>query len=346
MNMLLALDFSIHAREVVNFVKSLQLGPDTKLYLVHVVKPAQLPSPSLLNTTANLDAVLTRVWAKQRAHAYESLQQLQDEFAANHVKAYPIIAEGLPGEEIVKAIKTLRIDLVVMGNQGLSNVQRFFLGGVSEYVLTNAACSVLIVRKPFSSHRTDHTRAPHVLLAIDGSEHSFTALEQVADFPLPESSQFSLLHVSNFEEDMDLTPWMNQTIGFHDVPQDVYPFVMHQRKSDKLLLEEGECRFSKSGKPVKTILAYGHVARTILDIAEKQLTDLIVVGSRGLSGIKKFLLGSISQKLVRYAPCPVLIVRKPSWSHKTKKTFERRTHIEEPIKNHKDREVHDSAVVA
>ena len=346
MNMLLALDFSSHAREVMNFVKSLQLGPDTKIYLFHVVKPAQLPSPSLLNTTPKVDAVLSRVWGKLRAHAYDSLQQLQNEFAANHMKAYPMIAEGLPGEEIVKAIKTLRIDLVVMGNQGLSNVQRFFLGGVSEYVLTNAACSVLIVRKQFNSHRTDSARDPHVLLAIDGSEHSFTALEQVADFPLPKSSQFSLLHVSNFEEDLDLSPWMNQTIGFHDVPQDVYPFVMHQRNSDKLILEEGECRFSKSGKSVKPILAHGHVARTILETAEKQLTDLIVVGSRGLSGIRKFLLGSISQKLVRYAPCPVLIVRKPSWSHKTKKKFERRTPIEEPIKHHKDREIHDTVVVA
>ena len=346
MNMLLALDFSSHANEVMNVVKNLKLAPGTKLYLFHVVKPAPLPSPSLLNTTSKLDAVLSQVWGKLRAHAYESLQQFQEQFAANQVKTYPMIAEGLPGEEIVKVIKELRIDLVVMGNQGLSSVQRFFLGGVSEYVLTNAACSVLIVRKPFRSPRTDYTRDPHVLLAIDGSEHSFTALEQVADFPLPKSSQFSLLHVSNFEEDLDLSPWMNQNIGFHDVPQDVYPFVMHQRKSGKLILEEGECRFSKSGKSVKPILAYGHVARTILDTAEKQLTDLIVVGSRGLSGIRKILLGSISQKLVRYAPCPVLIVRKPSWSHKPKKTIERRTSIEGPIKDHRDKEAHDAVMLA
>ena len=346
MNILVAVDFSTHASEVVSFIQSLKLAPNTKLYLFHVIKPTQLPSPPLLNTTPKLDLVLSRVWGKLRDHAYESLQQLQDQFAAKHVKAYPVIAEGLPGEEIVNAIKKLRIGLVVMGNQGLSNVQRFFLGGVSEYVLANASCSVLIIRKPFSSHRPDHARDPHVLLAIDGSEHSFTALEQLAEFPLPESSRFSLLHVSNFEEDLDLTPWMNQNIGFHDAPQDVYPIVMHQRKSGKLILEEGECRFSKFGKLTKTILAHGHVAQTILDTAEKQHTDLIVVGSRGLSGIRKFLLGSISQKLVRFAPCPVLVVRKAPWSHNTKKKFERRIKVKQPVKNHKDREVHDTLNVA
>ena len=64
MNILLALDFSTHTQEVVESVKSLELAPNTKIYLFHVIKPAQVSSPVFLSTTPRLDLVLSRVWGK------------------------------------------------------------------------------------------------------------------------------------------------------------------------------------------------------------------------------------------------------------------------------------------
>ena len=348
MNMLLALDFSNHSNEVIGFIQSLKLVPRMKLYLLHVIKPSQLPFPSQLNNTPNLEGDLSRIRADLRAHAYESLRQLQDEFENQHIKAYPLIVEGIPGEEIVKAIEKHRIDIVAMGNQGLSNTQRFFLGSVSEYVLTTSSCSVLIVRNPFAGNDSVHRRKMNVLLAIDGSPYSSTALAQLADFPLPDSSPVSLIHVTDLEEDFGVTSWSQSNGRNREVPEDLLNLITHQNNIGNLILREGEHRLSKAGKSTQTILASGHIASTILDAAEHQLTDLVVVGSRGLSGIKRYMLGSVSQKLVRHAPCSVLVIRKTSKMHDSMSSSEiwAKIFAEEKMKREKDKEVSEPLVAS
>jgi nucleotide-binding universal stress UspA family protein len=57
-------------------------------------------------------------------------------------------------------------------------------------------------------------------------------------------------------------------------------------------------------------LAEGHPAEEILKVATRQRAHVIVMGSRGLAGVKRFLMGSVSQQVVRHAPCSVLLVRR------------------------------------
>ena len=63
------------------------------------------------------------------------------------------------------------------------------------------------------------------------------------------------------------------------------------------------------GVEVETHAREGHPAEVIIDVAKQEQADLIVVGSRGLTGIKRYLLGSVSSKVSEHAPCSVMIVR-------------------------------------
>jgi len=66
---------------------------------------------------------------------------------------------------------------------------------------------------------------------------------------------------------------------------------------------------AKNGVKVKTVMKEGNVANEIIKFTKKERIDLIAIGSRGLSRLPRFVLGSISNKIANYAPCPVLIVK-------------------------------------
>ena len=72
---------------------------------------------------------------------------------------------------------------------------------------------------------------------------------------------------------------------------------------------EREARAARASTDVETFARQGDAADAILDIAEEQRSDLIVVGNRGMTGAKRFLLGSVPNKVSHHAPCSVLIVR-------------------------------------
>jgi nucleotide-binding universal stress UspA family protein len=86
------------------------------------------------------------------------------------------------------------------------------------------------------------------------------------------------------------------------------------RKSQRLaaaqhLVEQTGSALAREGYEVDRRVHEGHAAQQILRIAQDQDVDLVVLGARGLTGIREFLLGSVSGRVLRYAPCSVLIVR-------------------------------------
>ena len=90
------------------------------------------------------------------------------------------------------------------------------------------------------------------------------------------------------------------------------PPLEHLEKAGREVLNRSQLIAEKNGVQVKTRLVIGHHAEEIAKVANEEGFDLLVVGSRGLSTVKAFLLGSVSEKLSRLARCPVLIV-KPGW---------------------------------
>lgn len=80
-------------------------------------------------------------------------------------------------------------------------------------------------------------------------------------------------------------------------------------ESGRKVLENTKNIVESSGVKASTRLETGQVADTIINIAKEEGSDLIIIGSRGLSGAKRFLLGSVSNSVSHHAPCPVLIVR-------------------------------------
>jgi len=201
------------------------------------------------------------------------------------------LVNGVPWTEIVELAKHERCDLVVMGTHGRTALTRVLLGSVTEKVVRHAACSVLTIRPD-----AELPRLGHVLCPIDFSEASREAAEVAIDLAARHDGRVTLFHVIEIPTTIqgepismvgDLTTSaVNALDGWAD-----------------------ELR-RKATIPVLAQTEIGRAGSTLLGVIEKDPTvSLVVVGSHGRTGIKRALLGSVAEKIVRHATCPVLVSR-------------------------------------
>ena len=142
-----------------------------------------------------------------------------------------------------------------------------------------------------------------ILVGTDGSDTATTAVRYAID--LARELQARLQIVSAYE------PVSDQRLRDErvQVPKDLQ-WMTGAREDVLELLKtaEDEARTAGVGE-IETFARQGDAADAILDVAEEQRTDLIVVGNKGMTGAKRFLLGSVPNKVSHHAPCSVLIVR-------------------------------------
>lgn len=140
-----------------------------------------------------------------------------------------------------------------------------------------------------------------ILVGLDGSEYSLKALEFAVDLAKKYSSQLVLVHVV-----------MRQIYAINPPEAGILAgtaIVRELEAEGKAILAKGEETVKAQGLPVQARLRQGVPAEELLRAATDEKADLIVLGSRGLSQVKAFLLGSVSDKVSHHAKCPTLIVR-------------------------------------
>jgi nucleotide-binding universal stress UspA family protein len=134
---------------------------------------------------------------------------------------------------------------------------------------------------------TENSKEPcHVLLAIDGSEHAYAAAALLQDLPLPQACTI-------------------RAVGVFP-PREAGNLHLYYKPLDKI-----EKDFHNKGIPISTELLAGSPAEVIIETAQVNPTDLIVLGAKGLRATLGILLGGVAQQVVEYSSHPVLIVRAP-----------------------------------
>ncbi len=137
-----------------------------------------------------------------------------------------------------------------------------------------------------------------ILVAVDGSEYSNKAVKYACAIGTPSGAEIVLLYVVSML--VSATP-------YHDTVSD-QPFLALQKVGEDILSRAKELAIS-IGCNVTDLITHGDPATRIIDVAEERHVDLIIMGSRGVSGIKRLFVGSVSDKVVNQALCPVMLVR-------------------------------------
>ena len=142
-----------------------------------------------------------------------------------------------------------------------------------------------------------------ILVGTDGSDTAAIAVRHAIGLALDLHARLQI--VSAYEPTADERLLLERT----QVPPDV-EWTVNPRSDVLELLDHASSEARRAGvELVETFARQGDAADAILDVAEEQGADLIVVGNKGMTGAKRFLLGSVPNKVSHHAPCSVLIVR-------------------------------------
>jgi len=203
-----------------------------------------------------------------------------------------------PSSVILEYAKQNDIDLIVMGNQGNKGLQRFILGSVAEEVARLSDCPVITVHADANCHLRPIRR---ILAPMDFSDCAKAAFSRACELAALHGADVLMLHVA---QDFYYPGWPDTEIAnFPELIEGI------RKRRHAAMTEIAE----SSNVDVKTEIdvSVGGAYQSIVSFAEERNIDLIVIGSRGRSGVAYALLGSVAERVIRLAPCPVYTMKSP-----------------------------------
>jgi nucleotide-binding universal stress UspA family protein len=287
MNVLVATDGSKYGRWGLNWVAQLPFVERPCVIALHVLDLSALRAPFLWQPVmAGSERYIKEEIHRMEARSAKTLKEATQQLAALKLKGTVRKEQGAIAPVILKRAPK-RDGLLVVGSKGLDALDRFMLGSVSTNLIHHATCPVLVVKN-------EAVPLQRITLATDGSDSSAHALEFVLTKFQPDRSTGkggrAPIHVS----------------VIHVMPFLKYPEL---KEAGHKLIEQSVQKLIKAGFTAEAVCQLGKPAEVIMKVASKHHADLIVMGAKGLGAIARFLLGSVSTRVVQHANCSVLVVR-------------------------------------
>ena len=190
------------------------------------------------------------------------------------------------------------IDLIVMGTHGRRGLDRLFIGSVAEEVVRLATCPVFTVRARPRPAATPVETVHRILVPIDYSDSSELSITYARELAATYHARIDLLHV--IQEAV-----LPTTYGVEPVAVAVPEVVERAREA----LADLAAHVPGAPVPAGVHVLIGNPARDIVTFAGEIGADLVVIATHGLTGIRRLLIGSVTEKVVRMSPCPVFTVK-------------------------------------
>jgi len=237
----------------------------------------------------DLDMVGVRdIMGSMRKPCEDALKKAERLAKEEGVLIKTVCEEGEIFERISDLAAAENCDLIVMGRRGLSRLERSLVGSVTARVIGYSQRDVLVVPSD------THVGFQRVLVATDGSKQCRTAVERAIDFSRSYGGEMSVVSIV-------------------DVPAEFYaeaPQVVEDLARKALgYVEEVKKQAEASGVKAETFVREGEAYQAIIDLAKARDVNIIVMGSHGRTGLKRLLMGSVAEKVIGYAPCPVLVTK-------------------------------------
>ena len=290
---LVATDFSETASAALDWAVELARQQGARVELVHAVTvPPSMPG---YIPTAGLD-----FQADVQRAAEARLAETAAALGEKGTEASTFLALGTPSQVIVDRAADVSATAVVIGTRGLTGLRHLLLGSTAQRVVHGARCPVLTVHPgDLGRHRAIRT----ILVPTDFSRDADLAIHTAHRLlaPLERDARLILLHAFNLP--IEYT-------AYGPIPTSVSYLLDTGLEAERRLYETAE-PLQREGLAIDTVAREGDPAHVIAEEAEQRGADLIAMGTRGLSGLRHLVLGSTAERVVEYAPCPVMTIRRP-----------------------------------
>jgi nucleotide-binding universal stress UspA family protein len=210
------------------------------------------------------------------------------------------IVDATPVDGILREAQRLRADVIVLGWSGHGTVRRLLMGSVSRGVVRGATCGILLVRgRPRDVRR--------VVVGFDGSANAKRAVGFVGTLRPPPGGQVTLITTV----DRPAVPSQALALGGvrAAVAAEVKRLNVQRVARAKKELARAAATLTPAGWRVRTVVTSGDPLRDLLAAVNSAGADLIVIGARGVSGMRHLLLGSVAEGALNRSPVPILVVR-------------------------------------
>jgi len=286
-NIMVPIDFSAASDRALSSAKDLASRFDAGIHLLHV--RAIVDDPAI--DTKILDDV-EEILAVSETKISRALE-LAGEDDRSRIHAH-IKRGSAPADVVVAAVSEYNCDLVIMGTHGRRGLRGLFLGSVAKEVVHRSPIPVLTIR----AEATGKSPPRRILVAYDSSEDSLRGVDLAAEWARLFSAEVTLLHA--VEDPVYPDFYFDHPPGGQYLERSTQWSHEHLAKiaNDHL-----------SDVPHETAVIHAPVAKGIADFASMNDFDLVVLATRGLSGVTHGLFGSVAERVTQVAEVPVLTVR-------------------------------------
>jgi nucleotide-binding universal stress UspA family protein len=295
MRVLLAIDGSDSANRARDLVAGIAWPTGTIIRVVAALQegPELAGLPWLAATPSNA----SEVEASLIRRLNDALETAIRDIGRPGLAVERLLLRGRPASAIVDEAREWGADLIAVGHRGLGTIETMLLGSVSAEVVDHAPCPVLVARRP---------EVRSVIFATDGSTCAGHAEEVLTAWPMFADLPVTVVSVAD-----TALPWsVGMAPGLYDrVVESYTEDVDEARREGKGIADAAAVRLIEHGLIAVAEVHEGDPAATIVATAIAKGTDLVVIGTRGHTGLARLLLGSVARNVLVHAPSSVLVVR-------------------------------------
>ena len=291
-------DFSQESLKAVRYAVALlrQFGGELHLVHVHDVDYSYAVPPIV--------AVPPMITAGElEAYCRGELQRLAAEHVTGNLPRTLHCATGRAFHEICKLAEEIDADLVVISTHGRTGLPYLVLGSTTERVVRHSPCPVLVVReveKDFVAASADSPlQVKKIMAPVDFSDCSVQGLRYAISFAKRCGATLDLVHAIHVQ------PFIPAE-RFTAYSREPSPGVIE--RAAKMQMHKLVKAVDFEGVPHEARIEIGVPSHKLCEVAKTSGADLIIIPTHGLTGIRHVFLGSTAEHVVRYAPCPVIVV--------------------------------------
>ncbi len=260
--------------------QSFQLAVDEKKWITIVaVNPPYQGDLDLIGIS-NISEILKGQGAKILEDA---IKIAEFEKASINVR----LEEGEPFEKIVEVAEEENYELIMLGRHGLSSIERALMGSVTARVIGHFKGKTLIIPEDKS------IGWKNILVPSDGSKYSVAAVDEAINYAKSYGGSLKIVSAVYTNDEF-----------LANAPDVVEKMV----KKAMTGIENVKNRIQQEGVDAETFVREGEPYKIIIDLAKELNADTIIMGSHGRTGLKRIFMGSVTSRVIGYAPCPVMVI--------------------------------------
>jgi len=292
---LVPLDGSATAEAVLPYAEALAAGFKTSVELMSVIDIGAMTTHLAADKVRHLDTII----ATEETHSATYLENVAKIFSRFPTECR--IVRGHPAETILETTSKDRDTLIAMATHGRSGATRWLLGSVAEKVLRGTTNPLFLVRAA-AAKASPHRIINSIVVPLDGSSLAERILPTVSNWAQALDVEVTLIRA--FE-------WPTSAYYGRDnyLPDDDELQEETRKEAADYLKEKADYLIGEGVRTVSTLTIEGPAADEIISYAQTAPRAVIAMSTHGRSGVRRWILGSVTEKVVRHGDDPVLVVR-------------------------------------